>query len=320
MMKEQLPLVILSGPTAVGKTETSIELAKRLNGEIISADSMQVYKKMDIGTAKIMPEEMKGIRHHLIDILEPDEDFNVLLFQQYAKRAMDEIYGRGHIPIIAGGTGFYIQAVLYGIAFEEHGETTIRKQLEQMAKEQGGQAVYELLRKEDPETAQTIHPNNVKKVIRALEFFRETGKSLAVHNEEQRKKESQYRYAYFVLNRDRKQLYERINRRVDRMMEQGLLEEVKSLMQMGIPRTATSMAGLGYKEILKFYDGACTLEEAVDEIKLQTRHFAKRQLTWFRREKEVCWIEKESGEGREKSTDELVEEMMGILRSKGIVE
>ena len=203
MMKEQLPLVILSGPTAVGKTETSIELAKRLNGEIISADSMQVYKKMDIGTAKIMPGEMKGVRHHLIDILEPDEDFNVLLFQQYAKRAMDEIYGRGHIPIIAGGPGFYIQAVLYGIDFGENdGNTAYREELEKQAEEFGAVWLHEKLRAVDEKAAAAIHPNNVKRVIRALEFYHDTGYPISEHNMEQREKESPYNFVYFVLNDD----------------------------------------------------------------------------------------------------------------------
>lgn len=311
--------MILSGPTAVGKTELSIGLAKRIGGEIISADSMQVYKTMDIGTAKIRPEQMQGVPHHLIDILEPEEDFHVLLFQQYARKAMEDIYRRGHIPILTGGTGFYIQAVLYGITFEEQRTGTLRKELEQLAAQKGKEALYALLQKEDPLTAATIHPNNVKKVIRALEFFRETKKPLAEHNEEQRKKESGYRYAYFVLNCDRGRLYERIDRRVDQMMEQGLEQEVFRLLKRGVPKTATSMAGLGYKELLRYYDGDCSLEEAVAQIKLQTRHFAKRQLTWFRRERDICWLEKETAPGVEKDTEALLEEMLVTLRERKVI-
>jgi tRNA dimethylallyltransferase len=305
------PLIILTGPTAVGKTELSVKLAKVVNGEIISADSMQVYKHMNIGTAKIKKEEMGGIPHHLIDILEPKEEFNVVKFKEYTLQAMEEIYNKGKIPIIVGGTGFYIQAVLYGINFEENGEdTAYRGKLEEAAKEKGGAFLHEKLKEVDPSAAETIHPNNIKRVIRALEYFEQTGNRISEHNEEQRSKESPYRFCYFVLNNDRDILYERINKRIDIMLEQGLVEEVRSLLKNGCTKEMVSMQGLGYKEIIEYLQGNCTLEEAVYLLKRDTRHFAKRQLTWFRREKEVSWIQKnEYGDKEDLVLEALLEEL-----------
>ncbi|MDO5146259.1 MAG: tRNA (adenosine(37)-N6)-dimethylallyltransferase MiaA [Eubacteriales bacterium] len=313
--REKKPLVVLTGPTAAGKTSLSIGLAKRIGGEIISADSMQVYKKMNIGTAKIMPEEMDGVPHHLVDVLDPEEEFNVVRFQQMAKKAMEEIYERGHIPIVVGGTGFYVQALLYDIDFSSHeAEEEYRRTLQQMAKERGGQYLYEKLKQVDPAYAAITHANNVKKVIRALEYYHETGKKLSEHNKDQREKESPYRFACFVLSHDRQELYRRIDQRVDGMMEQGLLEEVKGLMQDGYQRDLVSMQGIGYKEFFGYFDGTVSLEETIEKIKQNTRHFAKRQLTWFRREKEVIWVKKQEY-GHE---DEILERMSHVLEEKGI--
>lgn len=286
------PLVVLTGPTAVGKTAVSIRFAKAVQGEIISADSMQVYRGMDIGSAKIRKEEMDGVPHHLLDILEPEEPFNVMRFQQLAKEAIGDIYDRGHIPILTGGTGFYIQSVLYDIAFTEETDMSVRKELEREAKEKGAEYLHEKLAKVDPVTAENIHANNVKRVIRALEFYELNGYPLSEHNETERRKSSPYLFRYYVLNELRETLYPKIEGRVDHMLETGLVAEVEALKNQGYTRDMVSMQGLGYKEILDYLTGVCTLEEAVDTIKKETRHFAKRQLTWFRREKEVTWVEK----------------------------
>lgn len=292
-MQSKRKLLILTGPTAVGKTSLSIDLAKSIEGEIISADSMQVYKYMDIGSAKIMPEEMEGIPHHLIDVLEPRQEFNVFRFQEMAKEAIEEIYCREHVPIVVGGTGFYIQALLYDIDFaKQEDHAALRQRLEETAREKGGEFLHDRLKKVDPASAAAIHPNNCKRVIRALEFYELNGAPISQHNREQRQKEAAYCHRYFVLNEDREQLYRKIDRRVEKMMERGLVDEVKKLKEMGYERSLVSMQGLGYKEILAYLDGECTLEEAVFSIKRDTRHFAKRQLTWFRRERDVIWIDK----------------------------
>lgn len=286
------PLIILTGPTAVGKTDLSISLAKAVNGEIISADSMQVYKYMDIGSAKITKEEMQGVRHYLVDEFEPEDEFNVVKFQTYAKRYMEEIYAKGKVPILVGGTGFYIQALLYDIDFTETKEdSSYRRELEELAEKEGAVYLHDLLKKVDEGAAEQIHFNNVKRVIRALEFHKQTGQKISEHNEEQKKKESPYAFVYFVLNDDRALLYKRINQRIDCMVEIGLLEEVKFLKQKGYTKDMVSMQGLGYKEILSYLNGESTLEEAIYLLKRDTRHFAKRQITWFKRESDVTWIE-----------------------------
>ena len=314
-MKKQL--IILTGPTAVGKTAASIGLAKAVNGEIISADSMQVYRTMDIGSAKITPEEMDGVPHHLVDVLEPEEEFNVVRFQQMAKDAMEGIYKRGRIPVIVGGIGFYIQAVLYDIDFtESDGNPAYRRELEQAAAEKGPEYLHEQLEKIDPRSAEEIHANNVKKVIRALEFYHQTGQKISEHNARQREKSSPYDSAYFVLTDDRAALYDRIDRRVELMMELGLLDEVRRLKERGVKRESTAMQGLGYKELLAYLDGEYPLDEAVRIIKRDTRHFAKRQLTWFRRERDVIWIDKKAAGYDEKI---ILDQMLGILRDKGII-
>ena len=311
------PLVILTGPTAVGKTAASIGLAKAIGGEIISADSMQVYREMDIGSAKIRPEEMDGVPHHLVDVLDPSEDFNVVLFQQMAKEAMEGIYQRGHIPIVVGGTGFYIQALLYDIDFtENNADTAYREELEALAKTQGAEYLHEMLEKVDPESAEQIHFHNVKRVIRALEYYQQTGQKISEHNEAEREKESAYNSAYFVLTDDRKILYDRIDKRVDLMMQEGLLEEVNALRLRGLKRESVAMQGLGYKELFGYFEGEYPLEEAVRIIKRDTRHFAKRQLTWFRRERDVIWLDK-SEIGRE--DEQLIQQMLTVLKEKEII-
>jgi tRNA dimethylallyltransferase len=306
------PLIILTGPTAVGKTDLSITLAKAVNGEIISADSMQVYKYMDIGSAKITKEEMNGIKHYLVDEFEPDEEFNVVKFQEYAKKYVEEIYSKGKIPILVGGTGFYIQAVLNDIDFTETKEdTSYRKELEALALEKGAEYLHDKLKEVDEVSANLIHYNNVKRVIRALEFFNQTGQKISEHNEEQKQKNSPYNYIYFVLNDEREVLYDRINRRIDIMLEKGLLGEVKHLKEKGFTKDMVSMQGLGYKEILSYLEGEISLEEAVYILKRDTRHFAKRQITWFKRESDVTWLNlPEFGHGKEK----VLERMLKILK------
>ena len=315
---EQKPgLVILTGPTAVGKTDLSIALAKRVGGEIISADSMQVYRHMDIGSAKIMPDEMDGIPHHLIDVLEPAEEFNVVSFQQMAKKAMDGIYDRGHIPIVTGGTGFYIQALLYDIDFTENDEDTeLRRKLEEIARKQGSEVLYEMLKRIDPESCEIIHANNIKRVIRAIEFYEKTGMKISEHNKIQRQNSSPYNFAYFVLNDDRDKLYRGIEKRVDAMMDQGLVDEVKRLAESGCMRDMVSMQGLGYKEILDYLDGHITLEEAIYLIKRDTRHFAKRQLTWFRRERDTIMVNKPDFLY---DNDRILDFFVTVLQEKGIL-
>lgn len=310
------PLVILSGPTAAGKTDLSIALAKKIGGEIISADSMQVYRGFDIGTAKIPPEDMEGVPHYLIDILDPDKEFNVFEFQRMTKEVMDEIYLNGHIPIIVGGTGFYIQSVLYDIDFtKEETDKDYRKMLEELAEKEGAEAVHKLLEEVDPEAAAQIHENNIKRTIRALEFYHETGSRISDHNEEQRSRLSPYCFAYFVLNRERSVLYRRINQRVDRMIEQGLEEEVKRLLDSGVSDQALSMQGLGYKEMAQYLNGYYDLERAIYKIKIGTRHFAKRQITWFKREKEVIWM---NYEDYDNDKEAMLDAMLEVLKEKGI--
>jgi len=315
--EEKKPLIILTGPTAVGKTAASIGLAKAVGGEIISADSMQVYKEMDIGSAKITPEEMEGVPHHLVDVLEPEEEFNVVRFQELAKEAMKGIYERGHIPIVVGGTGFYIQALLYDIDFTEN-ETdhTYRKELEQLAEEKGEEYLHKLLQEADSESAGQIHCHNVKRVIRALEFYHLSGKRISEHNEKEREKTSPYHFAYFVLTDERSHLYANIDKRVDLMIEQGLVDEVQKLKNMGFHRDMVSMQGLGYKEILDYLDGKTSLEEAIYIIKRETRHFAKRQLTWFRRERDVIWLDKQVYDYQDAK---ILDSMINILKEKTII-
>ena len=313
--EEKKDLIILTGPTAAGKTALSIDLAKRIGGEIISADSMQVYRYMDIGSAKITPEEMQGVPHYLVDVLDPREEFHVLRFQQMAKEALEQIRANGHIPIVVGGTGFYIQALLRDVDFTQEADLSYRQHLEEIIEKEGPHRLHQMLREVDPASAEAIHENNHKRLVRALEFYHTTGMRLSEHNQSQRAKESPYRFAYFVLTDERERLYHNIDLRVDRMMEAGLVDEVKRLKEMGCQREMVSMQGLGYKEILDYLDRKISLEEAVYRIKRDTRHFAKRQLTWFRRERDVIWLDQKAyGYSREALLDKILQD----LRDGGI--
>ena len=311
-------LIVLTGPTAVGKTELSINLAKAVNGEIISADSIQVYKGMDIGSAKITVDEMQGINHYLIDILEPAEEFNIHLFKTLTLKAMDEIYAKDKIPIIVGGTGFYIQSVIYDIDFcDTEADNSYRESLETIAKNKGNLYLHEMLRKVDNKSANAIHPNNVKRVIRALEYYNQTGQPISEHNTVQKNNSSPYNFAYFVLNDKRELLYERINKRVDNMVENGLIQEVKELLNSGCNKDMVSMQGIGYKEVVEYLEGKLSLDETKELIKKNTRHFAKRQLTWFRREKEVDMINIDQFNYDKQL---ILENLLNILKKKDIVE
>lgn len=311
------PLIVLTGPTAVGKTSLSINLAKAVNGAVISADSMQVYKDMNIGTAKISPEEMQGVKHYLIDELEPERDFNVVLFQKLAKTYIEEIYNNGQIPIIVGGTGFYIQAILKDVDFTEGNEDTeYREFLQNIALKDGPEFLHNMLKKIDPMAAEAIHANNVKRVIRAIEFNHQTGDLISQHNETEKQKKSPYNYAYFVLNDDRDKLYDRIDNRIDIMLDMGLVDEVLALKNRGLHADMVSMKGLGYKEILAYLNGQTSLDEAVYILKRDTRHFAKRQITWFKREEDVIWLNKPEFDYDE---TRILGFMIDTLREKNIL-
>ena len=311
-------LIVLTGPTAAGKTDLSIKLAKKIDGEIISADSVQVYKGFDIGSAKITPDEMQGVPHHMIDVYEPDFPFDVTVFQKDAKRLVNEIYERGHIPIIVGGTAFYIQALLYDVDFDtENEDKAYRKELEDYLEKTGDiDSLYEKLKEIDPASAEIIHKNNHRKVIRALEYYHQTGEKISEHNENERAKKSPYNFAYFVLDCEREKLYKRIEKRVDIMIEQGLVDEVKSLLdKYNLSSDSVSLQGLGYKEIYAYLMGEISLNEAIYIIKRDTRHFAKRQLTWFRREKEVIRIDKDVYD----TDDKCLDFMLDVLKEKNII-
>lgn len=305
-------LIVLTGPTAVGKTSLSIALAKAVDGEIISADSMQVYKYMNIGTAKITEEEKCGIPHFLIDELEPDEEFNVTIFKNKVMGYIEDIKSRGKVPIIVGGTGFYIQSVIYDINFNEYGDdSNVRKKYEAMAETLGKSELHKKLALVDREYADSVSYNNVKKVVRALTFFEMTGEKLSEHNKRERERSSPFDFAYFVLTMDRKKLYERIDKRVDLMFDMGLVEEVKALMAKGYDKSLVSMQGIGYKEVIDYLSGKTSLEECIDIIKRDTRHFAKRQLTWFKREKVVTYIDKDEFDAE----DNCLKEMLRVYNS-----
>ena len=308
------PLIVIAGPTACGKTDSSILLAQKIGGEIISADSMQVYKYMDIGTAKIKKDEMKGIEHYLIDEFYPDEEFNVKIFQEKVKNYINLIYEKDKIPILVGGTGFYINAIVYDNNFMLSNGVSYRDNLEKEAQKYGNEYLYNKLKAIDPEYASGVHYNNVKKVIRALEFYYQTGKKLSEHNEEQKKNQSPYNTAFFILNMERETLYERINRRVDIMIENGLVDEVRNLIKMGYSPELVSMQGLGYKEIVPYIQEKTTLDTAIDEIKQKTRHFAKRQLTWFRNKTDGQWLDV-TGE----SPQYICDKMFDYIKYKGVI-
>ncbi len=286
------PLVIIAGPTASGKTDLAINIAKEINGEIISADSMQVYKYMNIGTAKASKEELEEVPHYLIDELYPDEDFSVAVFTKLAKKYIDDITSRGKVPILVGGTGFYINAVLYDADFkEESNDYKYRKELETIVTDKGNEHLHSMLKEVDPISAEKIHFNNIKRVIRALEFYKLNGYPISSHNMEQKVKQSHYNETFIILNMDRNLLYDRINYRVNKMFDAGLVEEVKWLIDKGYKENLTSMNGLGYKEIIYYLDGEITLEESKELLKKGTRNFAKRQLTWFKHQTKGLWLD-----------------------------
>ena len=293
-------MIVIAGPTAIGKSDTAVRLAREIDGEIISADSMQAYRGMDIGTAKITKEEMRGIPHYLIDILDPDTDFSAALFQQYAKEACGRIYANGHIPIVCGGTGFYIQGLLYDIDFTEEADRDdgYRSELAREAAEKGSEYIADMLRDIDPMAYESIDTHNTKRVIRALEYYKLHGQSIIIHNREEslKRDSSPYDYRFFVLNGDRRALYRRIDRRVDMMLQSGLTEEVRGLYDRGIRRDSTAAQAIGYKELLDYLDGKCTLDDAAERIKINSRRYAKRQLTWFKREKNAIWIDTDKGD------------------------
>ena len=290
---EKSKLYIIAGPTAVGKSDLAVELAQRIGGEVVSADSMQVYRHMDIGTAKITPEEMKGVPHHMIDIIEPVEPYHVYDFKVRSTKAVAEIYERGHIPIICGGTGFYIQALLYDIDFSDQGkDDDMRNELQNIAETQGPEKLHDILKELDPDTAKDLHPNNVKRVIRAIEYARQNGETIYEHNAAQRLRESPYDFKYIVLNDDRQAVYDRIDARVDKMISKGLEDEVRSLMEMGCTPDMTSMQGIGYKQMIRYISGEYDLDEAIRLIKRDSRHYAKRQITWLNRERDLILIDR----------------------------
>lgn len=308
-------LLVIIGPTAVGKTKLSIELAKRFNGEIISGDSMQIYRSMDIGTAKIKPEEMEGIPHHLLDIKEPNESFSVAEFQKLVRSRIREIADKGKLPIIAGGTGLYIQSVIYDYQFSDApADEACRIELEEKAKLIGNDALYQELVQIDPESASQIHPNNIRRVIRALEIYHCTGKTMSEYQQKQ-EPDLLYNTALIGLTMDREKLYSRINDRVDLMMEEGLLKEVSQLYEQDL-RHCQSIQAIGYKEIYEYLDGTISLEEAVQNLKQNSRRYAKRQLTWFRNKMEVMWFDFTEEKNFTKNLTEISHYVEGKLQVK----
>jgi tRNA dimethylallyltransferase len=290
-MHKKEPLLIITGPTAVGKSKLSLDLALKFQGEIISADSMQVYRKMDIGTAKVNKEERKRVKHHLIDIIYPDQEFSVAEYQKMVELLISEITGRGNLPILVGGTGLYIKAVVEGLILPgREADSGLRKELRGQAKEYGNRYLHDKLKEIDPELAGKLHYNDLRRIIRGIEIYRQTGKPLSYFNQKQAEKAERYRTLKIGLMRNREELYQRINERIDEMLDQGLLEEVKGLLQDGYDLSTTSLQGIGYKEVIDYLTGEYTLIEAVEILKKNTRHYAKRQLTWFRRDKEIHWF------------------------------
>ncbi len=283
-------IVCVVGPTASGKTDFAIRLAKEKNGEVVSCDSMQIYQYMNIGTAKPTPEEMQGVPHHMIDFVDPAQSYSVAEFVKDARKCMEEIIDRGHLPILCGGTGLYVDSILNQIEFtEEKTDLEYRASLQMLAEESGNEAVHQLLKESDPEEAAKVHPNNLKRVIRALEIQKTTGMT-KTQADRLAKKDPIYDAEIFGMQMERERLYGRIDLRVDRMIEQGLVDEVKALLQRGIPKDATAMQAIGYKELVVYLDGRGTLEEAIEDIKRESRRYAKRQLTWFRRNPEIQWL------------------------------
>lgn len=301
------PIVyVIGGPTASGKSKLAVELAKKVNGEIISADSMQIYKEMNIGTAKVNKEEMQGVQHYLVGFVSPDERYSVSNFKKDAERAIEEILAKGKTPIVVGGTGLYIDSLIYGIEFQnEEVDLEYREKLNKIADEKGLESLYKKAQEIDPEAMKKISINDKKRIIRVLEIYHKTGKTKTEQELQSRKNEVKYEYKVFAITMDREKLYERIEQRVDSMIEQGLIEEVKQILNK-YHTFPTAMQGLGYKEVVEYLEGSCTKEEMIEKIKKETRHYAKRQLTWFRKNKETIWLD------GEKSTDENVSIILGL--------
>ena len=288
---EKPKVIVICGPTASGKTALSIELAKRINGEVVSADSMQIYKDMDIGSAKVTKEEMQGIKHYLVDCVSPDERYSVANYKLDAKKAIEEILKKGKTPIVVGGTGLYIDALIYEIEYQDIKiNESYRKELESIKQNQGLGVLYERALKIDPEAMKKISPNDSKRIMRVLEIYEATGKNKTEQEAESRLKEIPYNYKVFAITMDREKLYERINKRVDIMIENGLIEEVKELLKK-YKEFPTAMQALGYKEVKEHLDGKLTKQEMIDKIKQESRRYAKRQLTWFRKNKQTIWID-----------------------------
>lgn len=290
-MDPKIPLLVIVGPTAVGKTNTAVRIAKKYSGEVVSADSMQIYKYMDIGTAKPTAAEKDGIKHHLIDIVEPDEEYSVSDFKEDAQQIIKKIYSNKKLPILAGGTGLYIKAVVDNYYFSEASvDRDFRNKMKHAAMDKGNEYVFNKLKKVDPVSAQRIHPNDTKRIIRALEVYHQTGKPISYYEAKTKNTPSPYNAEIIGLYMPREILYERINKRVDIMIERGLVKEVKKLVEKGYDENLNSMKGLGYQQIIKYLKGEYTLDEAIKIIKRDTRRFAKRQFTWFRRDKRIYWI------------------------------
>ena len=299
-------MYVIGGPTASGKSKLAVELAKKVNGEIISADSMQIYKEMNIGTAKVNKEEMQGVQHYLVDFVSPDERYSVSNFKKDAEKAIEEILEKGKTPIVVGGTGLYIDSLIYGIEFQnEEVDLEYREKLNKIADEKGLESLYKKAQEIDPEAMKKISINDRKRIIRVLEIYHKTGKTKTEQELQSRKNEVKYEYKVFAITMDREKLYERIEKRVDLMIEQGLIEEVKQILEK-YHTFPTAMQGLGYKEVVEYLEGFCTKEEMIEKIKKETRHYAKRQLTWFRKNKEIIWLD------GEKSTDENVSIILGL--------
>ncbi len=301
------PLIVIGGPTACGKTETAINLALKINGEIISADSMQVYKKMDIGTAKPTQEELLKVKHYLIDEIDPTDEYSVAIFKNKALEYINLIYSKGKIPIVVGGTGFYINALIYNNDFNEELESnsSYRKYLYKIYETEGKDTLYNMLKNIDPDSAEKIHINNIKRIIRALEYYNETGKKISDHNKLEKQREEAFNTQFFILNMDREKLYDRIELRIDKMIEDGLVQEVSDLIKY-IPNNSVSMQGIGYKEIIEYLQGKNSLEEAISNLKQNTRHFAKRQITWFKNQTKGNWINADEFDNNELLTRKII--------------
>ena len=301
----KIPLIVVAGPTASGKTSLAIDIAKTLDGEIVCADSMQIYKYMDIGTAKATRDEQAQCPHHLMDIVEPDCEFSVADYTELAHKTISDIVSRGKTPIMCGGTGLYIDSVVNDVEFGEfENDYTLRRELEELAKKEGSQRLIDMLSEFDPLSAKKLHPNNLKRIIRAIEFYKVSGIPISEHQHMTKLKESRYNAVEFIIDRERYELYDRINRRVDIMMDEGLTDEVKTLIDRGYSPELNSMQGIGYKELIAYFEGKSTLDEAVDAIKQNSRRYAKRQLTWFRRNENIHWL----------SPDNALEEALKTLK------